>query len=282
MLASGLFLLLPLSALVDSSAAETTGKRTQKGAQKNLLTPGTTTKPSKTNSNALGLADAVSDACFSTEEACDALWCIPDGEVCCDDGDGAFCGAGTYCTPDGCCREGSVCRGGYDDDDDDRRCGEGLELCGDGYCIPRGAVCCGESGSYCDEGEVCTDDGFCGGGCRDGQEECDGGCMPEGGVCCDNGHYCPGGMVCEDGGSCSPRGDEEVSGSSASATGEERSKYSLDPVPDIDAVGDKGDGSRKAGGDEEEEEGDDDDDAGSIHLPSLLVGLLAAGIAHVP
>jgi hypothetical protein len=100
-------------------------------------------------------------------------------------------------------------------------------------------------------------------------------------------------MVCEDGGSCSPSGDgddndEEVSGSSASTTGEERSNYSPGPVPggipDVDAVGDKGDGNRKAGGDEEEEEddkGDDDDDAGSINVPSLLVGLVAAGIPLV-
>ena len=84
------------------------------------------------------------------KELCDG-YCIPVGSECC--GDGYYCDAGETCTSDGFCESGSS------DDDESASCDSDQAVC-DGYCIPDDAVCCGD-GYYCDAGETCTDDGYC-------------------------------------------------------------------------------------------------------------------------
>ncbi|PSN68094.1 hypothetical protein BS50DRAFT_573056 [Corynespora cassiicola Philippines] len=38
--------------------------------------------------------------------------CMPVGSICCNEGTGTSCDAGTYCTADGCCPIGEICVGG--------------------------------------------------------------------------------------------------------------------------------------------------------------------------
>lgn len=122
--------------------ADFTGRSVLKGSQANLLPPG---------ANSIALASSAN--CDTFEDECDG-YCIPSGEVCCGDGDGSYCKAGKYCQPGGCCPKGEICTGDASGCDDDK------ELCGS-YCIPEDSVCCDDSGSYCYEGEVCTNNNEC-------------------------------------------------------------------------------------------------------------------------
>ncbi|KAK7219681.1 hypothetical protein V2G26_007684 [Clonostachys chloroleuca] len=85
--------------------------------------------------------------CASGEVACQNT-CIPKGADCC--GGTFYCNAGSSCTKDGCCADGSVC--------DSQKCEGDQEACGTG-CMPKGSVCCGSS--YCGSGSVCSKDNTC-------------------------------------------------------------------------------------------------------------------------
>ncbi|VUC36348.1 unnamed protein product [Clonostachys rosea] len=85
--------------------------------------------------------------CASGEVACQNS-CIPKGADCC--GGTFYCNAGSYCTKDGCCADGSVC--------DNQKCEDGQDTCGSG-CMPKGSTCCGSS--YCGSGSVCSKDNTC-------------------------------------------------------------------------------------------------------------------------
>lgn len=149
------------------------------------------------------------DSCYSFQEECDTLYCIPTGTECCGDGNGAYCDIGYYCTPEACCLDGEECSGPPTD------CLDGRELC-DGYCIPEGSDCCG-GGYYCDPGTTCNSDGTCDGGsssddtsdddtsideCDLSTTDCDGYCIPLTAVCCGDGYYCDFGETCTGDGYC--------------------------------------------------------------------------------
>ncbi|CAG9993139.1 unnamed protein product [Clonostachys byssicola] len=85
--------------------------------------------------------------CASGEVACQNT-CIPKGADCC--GGTFYCNAGSSCTKDGCCANGSVC--------DSQKCEGDQEACGTG-CMPKGSICCGSS--YCGSGSVCSKDNTC-------------------------------------------------------------------------------------------------------------------------
>jgi hypothetical protein len=264
-----------------------------KGSQANLLLPG-----------ANSIALATSSNCGSLEKECDGC-CIPSGDVCCGDGDGAYCDSGYYCQTDGCCENGELCTG------PPTGCSDGKELCGD-YCVPEGSVCCGDSGSYCDSGETCTDDGFCevgdssdsddesgSSGCTSDQDECDGYCIPSGSVCCGDGYYCDAGETCGSGLTCdSGSSSDDTTDSSSSETSSTPSATETDsdiPIPTLDLGGDDDDDSstsdsaddepnlcarRRGGGDGDSDSSDDGGDdcgaAGIVGVPTLLVAVVAA------
>uniref|UniRef100_A0A8H7TSS8 Uncharacterized protein n=1 Tax=Bionectria ochroleuca TaxID=29856 RepID=A0A8H7TSS8_BIOOC len=85
--------------------------------------------------------------CASGEVACQNS-CIPKGADCC--GGTFYCNAGSSCTKDGCCADGSVC--------DSQKCEGDQDACGTG-CMPKGSTCCGSS--YCGSGSVCSKDNTC-------------------------------------------------------------------------------------------------------------------------
>ncbi|KAL6801305.1 hypothetical protein GGI42DRAFT_42991 [Trichoderma sp. SZMC 28013] len=78
--------------------------------------------------------------------------CMPSVGVCCTDGGGGFCKQGNSCVADGCCPIGHVCG-------DEITCDLGEVPCGEKKCMPKDGVCC-PSGSYCQAGEECFQNGF--------------------------------------------------------------------------------------------------------------------------
>ncbi|PKK53009.1 hypothetical protein CI102_2735 [Trichoderma harzianum] len=78
--------------------------------------------------------------------------CMPSVGVCCTDGGGGFCKQGFSCVADGCCPIGHVCG-------DEITCDLGEVPCGEKKCMPKDGVCC-PSGSYCQAGEECFQNGF--------------------------------------------------------------------------------------------------------------------------
>ncbi|KFH46543.1 hypothetical protein ACRE_026620 [Hapsidospora chrysogenum ATCC 11550] len=292
-------LLLALAACL-GAAHETIGRSGLKGSQANLLLPGG-------NSAALRLRAT----CDVGEADCDGF-CIPEGEVCCGDGDGSSCSAGKYCTLEGCCPKGEFCTGSP------TGCDDGKELCGK-YCIPDGSVCCEEANTYCEKGESCTSDGFCetgsggssddddddldgtsgSGTCLSSQEECDGYCMPAGSVCCGDGYYCYEGETCTDDGKCDS-GSESSSTNATEDTAESSETDSADDDNDDEPTETDSSSSeptsesgstlcRRKGGksgsvdvDSDEDDGcadgaedDDDDAAAGLAVPAVLAGLMA-------
>ncbi|KAL7906031.1 hypothetical protein GGI35DRAFT_112336 [Trichoderma velutinum] len=78
--------------------------------------------------------------------------CMPSIAECCTDGGGGYCKQGYSCVTDGCCPIGHVCG-------DEITCDIGEVPCGEKKCMPKNGVCC-PSGSYCQAGEECFQNGF--------------------------------------------------------------------------------------------------------------------------
>ncbi|KEY70748.1 hypothetical protein S7711_03243 [Stachybotrys chartarum IBT 7711] len=216
--------------------------------------------------------------CTGSPSGCDEGYescgdrCMPEGAVCCNDGEG-YCDAGTTCTATGCQTGGSG--SGSDDDDDSSSGGSGGDDTGScltseeecaGGCMPLGSVCCGNSGycpaTYtCGSGDDCIpsgggddddDDSSSGGGggssgsCLSFQEECGGGCMPLGSVCCGVSGYCPATYTCGSGDDCIASG---TSGGGGSGSGDDdddddsapQPTYTLAPVTTSSASSDDDD-----------------------------------------
>uniref|UniRef100_A0A8H7K6Y6 Granulins domain-containing protein n=1 Tax=Bionectria ochroleuca TaxID=29856 RepID=A0A8H7K6Y6_BIOOC len=92
------------------------------------------------------------DECGVGYKACKNA-CIPILGVCCENGKG-YCDVMTVCVDAGCCPIGKLCS------DDPDGCLGSLVPCGaDKTCIPDGKICCEDTGSYCEQGETCMNNG---------------------------------------------------------------------------------------------------------------------------
>ncbi|CAG9978682.1 unnamed protein product [Clonostachys byssicola] len=92
------------------------------------------------------------DECGVGYKACKNA-CIPILGVCCENGKG-YCDVLTVCVDSGCCPIGKLCS------DDPDGCLGSLVPCGaDKTCIPDGKICCADTGSYCEQGETCMNNG---------------------------------------------------------------------------------------------------------------------------
>ncbi|VUC31063.1 unnamed protein product [Clonostachys rosea] len=92
------------------------------------------------------------DECGIGYKACNNA-CIPILGVCCDNGKG-YCDIMTVCVDAGCCPIGKLCSENPDG------CLGDLVPCGaDKTCIPDGKICCEDTGSYCEQGETCMNNG---------------------------------------------------------------------------------------------------------------------------
>jgi hypothetical protein len=109
-------------------------------------------------------------SCSIGQTECDSLYCMPDSGTCCSDGIGSYCPSGQYCVSGGCCPDGELCTGDGSSDSDDSssddsssddsdslsgECDSDEEKCGSYRCMPKGSVCCEDTGWYCDAGETC-------------------------------------------------------------------------------------------------------------------------------
>ncbi|KAK7217163.1 hypothetical protein V2G26_005166 [Clonostachys chloroleuca] len=92
------------------------------------------------------------DECGVGYKACKNA-CIPILGVCCENGKG-YCDVMTVCVDAGCCPIGKLCS------DNPDGCLGSLVPCGaDKTCIPEGKICCEDTGSYCEQGETCMNNG---------------------------------------------------------------------------------------------------------------------------
>lgn len=188
--------------------------------------------------------------CNDGKELC-GEYCVPEGSVCCEDS-GSYCDSGETCTSDGFCEIGDSTDS--NDESGSSGCTSDQDDC-DGYCIPSGAVCCGD-GYYCDAGETCGS-----------------------GLTCDSGSSSDDSS--SDDSTPSETTDIDISLPTLDLSGDDSSDdSSSDPEPTSDSSEDSPNlcARRKGGGVDVDVDGGDDEcgSAGVVGIPTLLAAVVAA------